>query len=48
MAVPLELGGILLLSSVLTVGVLLVAYAIAGYYERRARRRREQRSANRR
>lgn len=43
MAIPLELGGILVVSTILTISVLLIAYAIAGYYERRARRRREER-----
>ena len=46
MALPLELAGILVVSSVLAVGLLLVAYAIAGHYERRARKRRERRLRN--
>lgn len=44
MAIDLDLAGILIVSTVVTIGVLLVAYALAGWYERRARRRREERS----
>ena len=40
-AIDLDLAGILIVSTIVTIGVLLVAYAIAGWYERRARRRRE-------
>lgn len=44
MVLPLELTGILVVSTLVTIGVLLIAYALAGWYERRARRRREERS----
>lgn len=44
MAIDLDLAGILIVSTVVTIGVLLVAYALAGWYERRARRRREARN----
>jgi Flp pilus assembly protein TadB len=45
MAIDLDLAGILIVSTIATIGVLLVGYAIAGWYERRARRRRESRRA---
>jgi uncharacterized membrane protein YidH (DUF202 family) len=43
LALELDFVGILVVSLIVTIGVLLVAYAIAGWYERRARRRREAR-----
>lgn len=41
MAMNLDLVGILIVSTIVAIGVLLISYAIAGWYERRARRRRE-------
>ncbi len=44
LALPLDLTGVLVVAVLVTLGVLLIAYALAGWYERRARRRRERQS----
>ncbi len=48
MALDLGLTGVLVSSGIATIATLLVAYGVAGWYERRSRRRREKRLAEKR
>lgn len=48
MALDLGLTGVLVSSGIATIAALLVSYGIAGWYERRSRRRRERRLAEKR